>query len=468
MDKPSECPQRAGKGKPGMPGAQAGGRGVRQKRIEQPNQKQRLFFTARNRFIGYGGARGGGKSWAVRKKAMLLSLHYAGIRILILRRTYPELRENHILPLMTDLKGIAAYRETDKSFTFANGSRIKFGYCDSESDLLQYQGNEYDVIFLDEATQLPEEWFKVFTACLRGANPFPKRMYLTCNPGGVGHEWVKRLFIDREYRTGENPEDYCFIPAKVYDNTALLAQDTGYVGMLESLPEELRRAWLEGDWNVFAGQYFPEWREELHVVEPFCIPAGWRRYFTMDYGLDMLAGYWIAVDWAGRAYVYRELYESGLIMSEAARRIREATNEEIYAWYAPPDLWNRRQDTRRSVADAFAEYGIPLVRAQNSRVQGWLNLREWLKPTVDETGAPSAGLRVFRSCVNLIKSLPALQHDPQNPEDAATEPHQYTHAPDALRYFVAGRPAPALPMAEPEEGVTPYDEQVADFLEFGG
>lgn len=437
-------------------------------KMARPNEKQRLFFTVKNKFIAYGGARGGGKSWAVRKKAWLLALNYPGIKILLLRRTYPELRENHIIPLMAELKGVAAYRETDKSFTFPNGSRLKFGYCDNESDLLQYQGNEYDVIFIDEATQIPEKWFDVLKACVRGANAFPKRIYLTCNPGGVGHGWVKRLFIDRRFKKDENPADYRFIPAKVYDNTALLKQDAAYVKMLESLPEDLRRAWLEGNWNLFAGQYFTEWREELHVVEPFSIPAHWRRYFTMDYGLDMLAGYWIALDEQGKAYVYREVYQSGLIMSDAARLVKSMTTEQIYAWYAPPDLWNRRQDTGRSVADAFAEYGIPLVKAQNSRAQGWLNLKEWLKPKTDEAGKLTADLRVFRSCVNLIRCIPALLFDPKNPDDAAAEPHEYTHGPDAIRYFVAGRPAPAQKPTEPDESYIEFKSQIDNFISFGG
>lgn len=439
------------------------------KELERPNEKQKLFFLASTRFIAYGGARGGGKSWAVRKKAMLLALNYPGIKILIMRRTFPELRENHILPLMRDLSGLATYKETEKAFTFAGGSRLRFGYCDNETDVGQYQGQEFDVIFIDEATHFSETQFKTLTACLRGANAFPKRMYLTCNPGGVGHDWVKRLFIDREYREGENPEDYAFIPAKVYDNKALIETDTGYVAMLESLPADLRRAWLEGDWNVFAGQYFTEFREEIHVMEPFALPTHWRRYFTMDYGLDMLAGYWIAVDEGGRAYVYKELFESGLLMSQAAQKIKERTTEEVYAYLAPPDMWNRRQDTGKSVADNFAERGIALVKARNDRIQGWYNLKEWLKPTVDEQGKPSAGLRIFRNCTNLIKSLPALQFDKNNPNDCAREPHQYTHAPDAIRYFVAGRPLPTfLPGPRDEEEPAQYDDQVRDFLQYGG
>lgn len=438
------------------------------KQMEPPNGKQREFFLARTRFVAYGGARGGGKSWAVRKKAMLLAVNFPGIKMLLLRRTFPELRENHILPLVAELHGVAQYKETDKSFTFPNGSRLRFGYCDGEADVLQYQGQEFDVIFIDEATQFTKFQYDTLTACLRGVNSFPKRMYLTCNPGGVGHEWVKRLFITKRYENGEDPADYTFIAAKVYDNQALIEQDPGYVGMLENLPRDLRRAWLDGDWNVFAGQYFTEWREDVHVMEPFPIPAGWRRYFAMDYGLDMLAGYWIAVDERGRAYAYRELYQSGLIISDAAREIRRLTREPVYAYIAPPDMWNRRQDTGKSVADIFAENGIPLVRARNDRVAGWLDMKEWLKPVADETGAVIAGLRVFRSCGHLIESIPALQFDGKNPSDCANEPHEFTHGPDAIRYFCAGRPAPAAIPAEPDGDAPPeYEHQVNDFLQFG-
>ena len=159
------------------------------------------------------------------------------------------------------------------------------GYCDNAADLNRYQGAEYDVIFIDEATQWPEEWFITLTACVRGVNGFPKRIYLTCNPGGVGHNWVKRLFIDREYKPTENPEDYVFIPAKVYDNEVLMQKDPGYLKSLENLPEKLRRGWLDGEWDLFDGQYFAEFRRERHVVRPFALPGSWRRYVTLDYGM---------------------------------------------------------------------------------------------------------------------------------------------------------------------------------------
>ena len=381
-------------------------------------------------------ARGGGKSWAVRKKAILMAVNYPGIRMLLLRRTFPELRENHILPLMTDLAGIAQYKESEKAFIFPNGSRLRFGYCDSEADVLQYQGQEFDVIFIDEATQFTKFQYDTLTACLRGANSFPKRMYLTCNPGGVGHEWVKRLFITKRYENGENPEDYTFIAARVYDNKALIEQDTGYVKMLENLPEDLRRAWLDGDWNVFAGQFFKEFRTDIHVQEPFQLSAHWKRYITIDYGLDMLAAYWIAVDEQMNAYVYKEAYQSGLIISDAAKRIRELSGtDEIYLTLAPPDLWNRRQETGKSAADLFLENGVQLTKTNNSRVDGWLAVKEWLKPFDDEQGLRRARLRIFPNCENLIRTLPAVQYDPKNPNDVANEPHELTHAPDALRGF---------------------------------
>ena len=432
----------------------------------EPNAKQKLFLTSQKRFIAYGGARGGGKSWAVRKKAILLALNYTGIKILLLRRTYPELRENHILPLMADLIGIATYKESDKSFYFPNGSRIKFGYCDAESDVLQYQGQEYDIICMDEATQFSEYQYTTLTACMRGANDLPKRMYLTCNPGGVGHAWVKRLFIDKDYRPAENPDDYDFIQARVYDNTVLMDTDAAYVKTLEALPDGIREAWLDGNWDVFAGQYFPEFNRDIHVIDPFRIPDDWHIYFAMDYGLDMLAGYKIAVDHTGRAYVTHEVYQSNLIISDAVQAIKPVATD-VDAFLAPPDLWNRRQDTGRSVADIFAEYGIDLIKADNRRVQGWYDLKEWLKPTQDEFGQTTANLVIFNNCTNLIRCLPLLLHDQRNPNDVAPEPHEITHAPDAVRYFVAGRPVPNQLAPVKDDEYIDEDTQIRDFLSYG-
>lgn len=398
----------------------------------------------------------------MRRKSVLLALRYPGIRVLILRRTYPELTETYVKPMRGEMAELirakqVRYKETSKEFDFSNGSLLMLGYCDTDADIDRYQGAQYDVIFIDEATQWPEDWYLILTACLRGVNDFPKRMYLTCNPGGVGHTWVKRLFIDREYKANENPEDYRFIQALVYENTALMEKNPDYLRQLQNLPEKLRKGWLEGEWDLFDGQYFAEFRREKHVIQPFELPMRWRRYMTMDYGLDMLAAYWIAVDEEGKGYVYRELYEGrdngkgadgrGHIVSAAARRVRECMQpgERIEAWLAPPDLWNRNRDSGRSTAELFAEAGIMLTKTSNDRIAGWRAVREWLADMVDGHGQTVPRLRIFTTCTNLIRTLPAVQFDEKKPEDVATEPHELTHAPDALRGFCVFRSSPADP-----------------------
>ncbi|MBQ8497152.1 MAG: phage terminase large subunit [Clostridia bacterium] len=399
-----------------------------------PTEKQREFFLSDAKFTAYGGARGGGKSFALRYKLILLCLAYPGIRVLLIRRSYPELRENHIRPLCEILCGktpIAKYRELEKAFDFFCGSHMLLGYLSSHDDLLRYQGLQFDIIAVDEATQIDEEMFLVLCASLRGANSFPKRMYLTCNPGGIGHGWVKRLFIDRIYRKGENPEDYRFIPASVYDNKALMEQDPDYVKRLEALPEGLRAAWLCGRWDVFSGQFFSEFDERKHVVSPISFPNGTRFYAAMDYGLDMLAALFIAVLPNGRAYVYDEIYESNLIVSRAAEKIYAKLKPDMTV-IAPADLWSRSKDSGRSVSDLFADGGVYLTKIVPNRIDGWLALKEWL---ADMDGEPK--LRIFPNCVNILRTLPLLLYDPKNHGDAATEPHEITHAPDALRYFAS-------------------------------
>lgn len=423
-----------------------------------PNPRQMEFFTARERFIAYGGARGGGKSWAIRQKARLLALYYPGIRILILRRSFPELRENHILPMQADLKGLAVWRESDKAFTFPNSSRIRFGYCANESDVEQYQGSEFDVIFIDEATHFTEYQFAALGATLRGVNPFPKRIYLTCNPGGVGHMWVKRLFVDRNFHPGEDPADYRFIPARASDNAVLLEHDPGYLKMLDNLPEGLRQAWRDGRWDVFAGQFFPEFHPDTHVVGARELPRSWPRWRVFDYGLDMLACLWCAIDPTGRVWVYRELCRSGLIVSEAAKAIREHTlpGEFIRYTIAPPDMWGTQKDTGRTMGELFAMNGVPLVTASNRRVQGWMAVKEFFKLRGD--GLP--GLVVFDCCQRLIRDVRAVQHDEKNPSDVASQPHEYTHTVDALRYLCSWRAARAEEEAQREEdddGLMDYD-----------
>ena len=424
----------------------------------EPNPKQREFLLARARHVGYGGARGGGKSWAMRTKFVLLGERYPGLKLLLLRRTLPELRENHAVPLQRLLYGVAAYSSTERVFTFGNGSRIKLGYCDAESDVYQYQGQEYDVIGLEEATHFTETQMQFLTTCNRTVRPdFKPRMYYTMNPGNVGHEWVKRLFIDRRYRPGENPEDYIFIPARVYDNPVLLRSDPGYLQVLQALPDDLRRAHLFGDWDVLSGRYLPEFSRDTHCVAPFPIPSHWRRYRAFDYGLDMLYCLWAAAGEDGKLYVYREFYQSDLPVSAAAEAILARSYGERYeVTFAPFDLWGRSRESGRSQAELFAEAGLPLSMVKNGRVDSFLNLKEWLR---------GPRLFFFPNCPEIMRLLPLLQHDSRNPSDAATEPHGITHGPDALRYLLDGRPCSSDPLPEEEE--EDFETQVRNFLRTG-
>lgn len=366
-------------------------------------------------------------------------MYFAGIKILLLRRTYKDLERNHVRVLEPMLKGLARYSRQEKCFYFPNGSILELGYCASESDVLQYQGQEYDIIFIDEATQFTEFQFETLTACVRGANNFPKRMYLTCNPGGVGHEWVKRLFVSRKYKETENPDDYEFISATVFDNKVLLDNDPGYVNMLNNLSEGLRQAWRDGNWDMLAGQYFSEFDRNVHVIEPFSIPENWKRYRTIDYGLDCLACLWIAIDERGDYYIYREYAESDKVISQGAEEIRALTEEEnVFYTVAPDDLWARSQETAKSKADIFRENGLSLLKGNRNREAGWLAIKELLTVKNGESR-----LKIFSTCVDLIECLPALQRDAKKPTDCMTEPHDITHLPDALRYFCLQYTTPA-------------------------
>lgn len=415
--------------------------------------KQIEFCRATNKYICYGGARGGGKSHVSRIKMCLLAFNYPGIQILLLRRTLKELRDNHILPLQKMLKNIAIYKDNTKEFIFPNGSRIVLGYCDTEKDVLQYQGQAYEVIVMEEATHFTEFQFQTLTESNRMSGnlgkEFVPRMYFTCNPGGVGHSWVKRLFIDKDYKTTETPSDYKFIPSLVFENKYIMEKDPNYVKVLENLPEDRKQAMLYGNWDVFDGQFFREFNRNIHVIDPFEIPLEWNRYIAMDYGLDMFAVLFVAVDAKGKAYVYNEIHKSDLIVSDARQTLKSIMRNHKYkAIYAPPDLWNRNRDTGKSTAELFFEGGIDLTKASNDRKAGWLNVKEWLKIKKvknEQTGEvyEDSDIKIFSNCINLVRCLPQLQHDEKDPNDVATEPHEITHITDALRYFCVNHIAPA-------------------------
>lgn len=435
--------------------------------LGRPNSEpQRKYFASRVKYNLFGGARGGGKSWCTQRKPVGGCLQYAGLKVLIIRRRYEDLENSVIEPILALVpQSVATYNATQHMLTFCNGSYIKFGNMESYGAATggKYQGQEYDWIFIEEATQFTEQEFRGIAACCRGATPFPKRVYMTANPGGIGHQWVKRLFISRDFTENENPEDYAFFKATVEDNVDLLKGSPDYINALDLLPEDIRAAHRFGDWDALAGGYFPEFTLKTHVVKDFPVNPAWAKYRAFDYGLDMFACLWIAVDFQGRYYVYREFAESKLIVSEAARAALAVTGpgERIEYTIAPPDMWSTQKDTGKTMAQVFLESGLGIVRANNSRVQGWLALKELLKPMPD--GRPR--LVVFESCKGLIDDLMAIQHDEKNPSDCAKQPHEITHRPDALRYFAQLRTLGPTAQA-PEEEEDPIRVRVSSYEAF--
>ena len=414
-------------------------------------KRQKAFLDADETEVLFGGAAGGGKSYGQLIDAMLFALRYPGSRQLLLRRTYPEL-ERSLIRVARSLypTTLFTYRATDHSGRFGNGSLLDFGYLASDGDVYQYQSAEYDVVRFDELTHFTEFQYLYLISRIRGANGYPKQIKCSTNPGGIGHSWVKARFIDPAPPgtpfVGKDGSRRIFLPARIEDNRFLLSADPDYRRRLEVLPSEERRALLHGEWNLFSGQFFGEFSYDLHTCDPFPVPSSWRRYRTLDYGLDRLAVLWIALSPDGRIYVYRELCESNLIISAAAEAIRAATpaGEEIYATLAPPDLFGRVQESGKTRADLFRAAGVPFVKSSNDRLAGWLAVKELLRTAAD--GLPR--LRIFRTCTELCRCLPMLLSDPARPGDVLTEPHAITHAPDALRGFAVYHSAPQPVTAE--------------------
>lgn len=427
--------------------------------LGRPSEKQRRFLMDHHKIVGYGGARGGGKSWAIQTKAKLLSFKHPGIRIAIFRRKYPDLEKNHIRILTGELVGakVAKYQKQEKRLTMVNGSVIEFVFAQRTDELIiKTQGIEWDVIFVDEATQWTEEELKIIYSCCRGANEHPKRIYLTCNPGGVGHQYIKRIFLDKKYLSGEHPEDYSFTQAKLTDNEALMKKDPEYIKNLEALPPKLRKAWLEGEWDVFSGQVFEEFRDVpehyedrqwTHVIEPFDIPIGWTICRSYDFGYSKpFSCAWWAVDYDGRLYRILELYGCTQTPNEGVKwtpqeqfkRIHEI--ETQHPWLkgrkiigvADPAIW--KAESGESVADVAAQHQIYFDKGDNERIAGWMQLHYRL--AFDDNGIPM--MYIFSNCKAFIRTIPLLVYDEHKVEDIDTT--QEDHVADETRYECMSRP----------------------------
>lgn len=443
--------------------------------LGKPNAKQDLFLRDRHRHVAFGGARGGGKSWAVRTKACLLASRFPGIQMMIVRKTYPELKANHIRPLKKLLgigtKGcLVRYNDSEKLMTFPNGSTILFAYCDTEADTDRYQGTEIHVLFLDEATQLSQKQIEDLNACVRSTDvDMPLRTYYTCNPGGKGHAYIKRLFVDRIFVGKEKPEQYSFIQSLVYDNQILLEAHPEYLDALENLSEAKRKAWLLGDWNSFVGQAFPEFRHDpahyqdrqwTHVIDNLQeIPPDWKIYRGFDFGYRKpFAVVWIGIQPAtNRMYLFKEWYgctdtpNTGIELSaqEIADGItvREKTDprlkgRQIYG-IADKAIWIK-DGAGESIAEMMEQRRVYFEPSDSARLAGKMQMHYRLR--FDEMGLPM--FYVCKECEAFIRTFPLLLYDEKKTEDIDTEleDHEY----DAVRYVAMDHPLNPAPVMLPD------------------
>ncbi len=394
-----------------------------------------------------------------------------GAHVIIFRRTFQELRRDIVPRVLAYLpSALATYNATDNAFTFYNGSILRLGYCATDADVMHYLSAQFDMIIIDEASQLTGYQLMFLRSRLRTTIPGLKCLMIFCtNPGGPGHLWLKSRFIDRCVDPTEernyNPAQYLYIPARLQDNLILETNDPSYRERLESMPDDLRRAYLDGDWDIFAGQYFKELRRSVHGFEgpP---PDGWD-YIAFDYGESSpSAVYWFRVDYDGDVWVWKELYGAGYKYSELAEEIVEMnvdhyTGKRVDLRYimAPFDIFGKAKGTgmvgSSIMEGVLYDNGIEcgLSKADNQRIEGWRHMREFLRYNPERNIYPKLHVSTT-DCPHFWRTVPACCHDPKNGEDLDTSSED--HSADAIRYGLQSRPSPDI---IPASTISPWSAQ---------
>lgn len=439
--------------------------------IFRPNPgPQTAFLAASEREVLYGGSAGGGKSYAILADPLRYIAHpqFSG---LVLRHTTEELREliwksQEMYPKI--YPGIK-WSERKMQWQHPSGGKLWMSYLDRDEDVMRYQGLSFSYIAFDELTQWhsPFAWNYMRSRLRTAAPDLPIFMRATTNPGGPGHQWVKKMFIDpapfgqafwaTDIDTGQTmvfPKGHSkegqplfkrrFIPARLSDNP-YLADSGDYEAMLLSLPEHQRRQLLEGDWDIAEGAAFSEFSRAVHVVEPYDIPHSWARFRACDYGYGShSAVLWFAVAPDESIIVYRELYVSKVLAEDLAEMVLQLEDgEKIRYGVLDSSCWHRRGDTGPSIAERMIMKGCrwrPADRSAGSRVAGKNEVHRRLQ--IDQfSGKPR--MVFFNTCTQIIADLPTLPIDKNNVEDINTKVSN-DHAYDALRYGLMSRPRSSL------------------------
>lgn len=412
----------------------------------------------------YGGAAGGGKSYALRAWGVRYCMENPGARVVLFRRTYKELEDTHLLAIQIEVpKSIAMYSAGKHDLVFRNGSIFHFRFCERDADVRSHDTAEYDAILFDELTAFSDWQYTYLLSRCRSTKPWwpGPRIRAATNPGNLGHEWVYRRWVEPVDSESQMPLELepmqiwtapvdeggmtrQFIPAKITDNPTLMAADPHYVDRLRAMSEEEYRAKALGDWNVFTGQFFTRFNPDVHVIQPFDIPLDWDRFMCVDYGFNApWACLWLARPPATQAcFVYRELYGKGLKSDEQifqARQIVKDTGEKIRAIVLDPSMFNKvntKGERVNAIADDWQQAfpNVYVARGVNDRVPGWRLMREMLDWQVGPGKRPLTlpRLQIFNTCKNLVRTLPKLIVDEKHVEDINSEGED--HAADALRY----------------------------------
>jgi len=385
----------------------------------QPKQREAMDKSETTPVLFYGGSKGSGKSYLVRAREVKRRLLYRGTKGLIVRKTFPELLANHIRPFFKEYPITRQwYNKAEKTIYWPNGSTTEFSYLGNTDDVYTYQGREYDDEAIDEVTQHDWEVVRILRSSLRTTNPQIKpTMLLTGNPGGVGHQEVKRIFIDRKFRPDENPEDYAFVQAFVQDNNALMDGDPQYVKRLEDLPDHLRRAYLLGDWNIFAGQAFPELARHVHIIPPFALPEPVRWFAGYDWGHEHPFAFVLCgMTHDKKIYVTGYVHAQHKNIEQQALMIKNLIGDKKPIIYLGHDAFQDRGHPTIARQLQQALPGLQLLKATTKRIHGVSILREQIAYQNTTKGYPN--LKFFKNAEGVYDQVASMQYDDKKPEDA--------------------------------------------------